>query len=172
MKASRFLTLVFTVAVAAASVIMPTGLAAADCDKIVVTGADIAEQPENTAPTRNWVLYKRAAGDGDVRTGPATPPSGSGSYELVTPTGADKATLFNFDHVGTPLADVNKIGYSTYRTAGELQQVLVQPDGTLIIVGVEEVRRGTSSTEYLTVFRSTDRGVTWARQACSARLWS
>lgn len=123
MKASRFLTLVFTVAVAAASVIMPAGLAAADCDKVVVLGTDIAEQPENTAPTRNWVLYKRNAGDGEVRTGPATPPSGGGSYELVTPTGADKATLFNFDHIGTPLADVDKIGYSTYRTAGELQQV-------------------------------------------------
>jgi hypothetical protein len=123
MKASRLLTFVFAVAVAAASVIMPTGFAAADCDKVVVTGGDIAEQAEDTPPTRNWVLYKRALGDGQVRTGPATPPSGIGSYEIVTPTGADKATLFNFDHVGTALADINKLGYATYRTAGSASQV-------------------------------------------------
>jgi hypothetical protein len=89
----------------------------------VVTGDDIAELPENTPPTRNWVLYKRAAGDGDVRTGPAAPPLGIGSYELTTPTGADKATLFNFDHAGTALADIDAIGYSTYRTTGSAQQV-------------------------------------------------
>ncbi len=123
MKASRFLTFVFAAAVAAASIIMPNGLAAAVCDKVVVTGDDIAEQAENTPPTRNWVLYKRLAGDGAVRTGPATPPSGIGSYEIVTPTGNDKATLFNFDHMGTLLSDVNRIGYSTYRTAGQDSQV-------------------------------------------------
>ena len=101
----------------------PNFAARVDCDRVVVVGTDITEQPENTPPTDNWVLYKRAAGDGDTRVGPATPPSGVGSYEMVTPTGADKATLFNFDHVGTSLADVNKIGYSTYRSTGTLQQV-------------------------------------------------
>lgn len=88
-----------------------------------VTEADIARQAENTPPTRNWVLYTRAAGNGAFRTGPATPPIGVGSLELVTPTGADKVTLFNYDHVGTPLSDIDAISYSTYRTAGELQQV-------------------------------------------------
>lgn len=119
-KITLFAVLILTVSFAAAT---PNRAALADCDRVVVTGDDIAEQPENTTPTRNWVLYKRAAGDGEVRVGPATPPSGVGSYELVTPTGADKATLFNFDHVGTSLADIDKIGYSTYRTAGSLQQV-------------------------------------------------
>ncbi|HEX7315505.1 MAG TPA: hypothetical protein VF297_16415 [Pyrinomonadaceae bacterium] len=101
----------------------PNRAALVDCDRVVVIGEDITEQAENTPPTDNWVLYKRNAGDGEVRTGPATPPSGIGSYEIVTPTGADKATLFNFDHIGTRLADIDKIGYSTYRTAGSLQQV-------------------------------------------------
>jgi hypothetical protein len=101
----------------------PNFAARVDCDRVVIVPADISEQPENTAPLKNWVLYKRNAGDGEIRLGPATPPSGVGSYELVTPTGADKATLFNFDHVGTSLADVNKIGYSTYRTAGSDPQV-------------------------------------------------
>jgi hypothetical protein len=97
--------------------------AAADCVTEIITGDDIAEQAENTPPTKNWVLYKRASGDGEVRVGPAAPPLGVGSYELVTPTGADKATLFNFQHVGTQLDDINKISYSTYRTDGALQQV-------------------------------------------------
>ena len=109
--------------VAATSLIFSTVGSAAHCETVVVTGSDITEQPENTPPTDNWVLYKRAAGDGDVRTGPAAPPAGIGSYELVTPTGADKATLFNFDHVNTQLTDVDTIGYSTYRTSGQGFQV-------------------------------------------------
>jgi len=119
-KITLFAVLILTVSFVMAT---PNRAALVDCDRVVVTGADITEQAENTPPTDNWVLYKRAAGDGEVRTGPATPPSGIGSYELVTPTGADKATLFNFDHVGTSLASIDKIGYSTYRTAGSLQQV-------------------------------------------------
>ena len=119
-KVTLFAVLILTASFVTAT---PNRAALVDCDRVVVTGEDIAEQVENTPPTRNWVLYKRAAGDGEVRTGPATPPSGVGSYELVTPTGADKATLFNFDHIGTSLSSIDKIGYSTYRTAGSAQQV-------------------------------------------------
>src|SRR5688500_18018345 len=98
--------------------------ASAATTTVVVTEADITRQAENTPPTDNWVLYTRTpASTGAFRTGPATPPLGVGSFELVTPTGADKATLFNFDHVGTDLGDVNAISYSTYRTAGSAQQV-------------------------------------------------
>ena len=39
-------------------------------NKVVVTEEDIARQPENTPPTRNWVLYTRLAGNGAFRTGP------------------------------------------------------------------------------------------------------
>jgi hypothetical protein len=91
--------------------------AAADCVKDVITESDITRQAENTPPTDNWVLYTRNAGNGAFRTGPGTPPSGVGSFETVTPTGADKVTLFNFDHVGTQLSDIDKLGYATYRAA-------------------------------------------------------
>jgi hypothetical protein len=94
------------------------------CDRVVITNDDIARQQENTPPTNNWVYYTRtAASTGTFRTGPDTPPSGVGSFEISTPTGGDKGFLFNYEHVGTRLADINKIGYSTYRTAGSLQQV-------------------------------------------------
>src|SRR5687767_2725662 len=92
-------------------------------NRVVVTEEDIARQPENTPPTRNWVLYTRLAGNGAFRTGPGMPPSGVGSLELVTPTGADKVTLFNFDHVGTELAEIDAMSYATYRTTGQGQQV-------------------------------------------------
>jgi hypothetical protein len=99
------------------------GFALAATTTVVVTEGDIARQAENTLPTKNWVLYSRNAGNGVFKIGPATPPLGVGSIELVTPTGADKVTLFNFDYVGTPLADIDEIRYATHRTAGELQQV-------------------------------------------------
>jgi hypothetical protein len=103
--------------------VTPNRAALVDCDRVVVTNEDISEQAENTAPLKNWVLYKRAAGEGEAKVGPATPPSGVGSYEITTPGGSDKAYLFNYDHIGTKLSDINQISYSTYRTAGNLQQV-------------------------------------------------
>ena len=55
--------------------------------------------------------------------GPATPPGGTGSFGMSTPANNDKATLFNYEHIGTPLSSVEAIAYSTYRTPGTLQQV-------------------------------------------------
>lgn len=85
----------------------------------VVTTDDIGTQPENTTPLNNWVFFVRAAATGAMRNGPASPPLGLGSYEIVTPTGTDKGTLFNYDHVGTPLSSITAIAYSTYRTAAD-----------------------------------------------------
>ncbi len=112
MKARKLLTTLFMVA-------LTTVIGIADvCNTVVITEDNIARQAENTPPTRNWVLYTRNAGTGNFRVGPGTPPAGIGSFETITPTGADKATLFNFDHIGTKLADINKMGYATYRTSG------------------------------------------------------
>lgn len=117
MKFSRLFVIAVIAVVAALAYINPTGQAA-DCDRIVVTEDDITRQLENTPPTDNWVLYTRNAGNGTFRTGPGTPPSGVGSLETITPTGADKVFLFNYDHVGTALADIDKMSYATYRTTG------------------------------------------------------
>jgi hypothetical protein len=88
-----------------------------------VTESDITREPENAPPASNWVLYVRNAGNGVFRTGPASPPLGTGSIELSTPTGADKVTLFNYDERGTPLSAVSSMDYATYRSAGTGQQV-------------------------------------------------
>lgn len=101
----------------------------ASCQITTVTNDDVTRQSEDTTATKNWVLYSGAAssnhmpGTGTFVTGPAQPPLGVGSLQLQTVTGTDKVYLFNFDYVGTRLADINKIGYSTYRTAGNDQQV-------------------------------------------------
>jgi hypothetical protein len=119
-KITLFAVLLLTVSFVMAT---PNRAALVDCDHVVVTGDDIVEQAENVPPANHWVLFKRNAGDGQVRVGPGTPPEGVGSYEFTTPGGSDKAYLFNYDHVGTKLSDINRIGYSTYRSAGNLQQV-------------------------------------------------
>jgi hypothetical protein len=121
MKYTRLFVIAIIAAIAAMAA-TTIGLAV-DCTRAVVVEENIARQPENTPPTKNWVLYTRNAGNGSFRSGPGTPPSGVGSFEFVTPTGADKATLFNYDHVGTALADIDKIGYATYRTSGQGSQV-------------------------------------------------
>jgi hypothetical protein len=111
-----------------------TPAAPAACDSVVVIESDIARQAENTPPTRNWVLYTRNAGNGTFRTGPGAPPSGVGSFEMVTPSpaGTDKATLFNYDHIGTKLADIDKMGYATYQSSAavpvQLPSINIQVD--------------------------------------------
>jgi len=91
---------------------------------IVVTESGITRQLENTPPTDNWVYYFRLpTSTGAFVTGPGNPPAGIGSFELNTPTDADKGTLFNYDHVQTELADITDIGYATYRRAASTDGV-------------------------------------------------
>ena len=82
---------------------------------VVVTETDISRQAEDTPPTNNWVLYTRLAGTGTFTTGPGTPPLGVGSITFVTPTPADKVQFYNYDHIGTKLADIRSMSYSTFR---------------------------------------------------------
>ena len=112
---------VLLIALAASVLAAPASAATTE----VVQEADTARQAENTAPTESWVIYTRAATPG-VATfvdGPAGQPLGDGSLELTTTPGSDKVFAFNFDHVGTALADVAEVTYDTYRSAGNLQQV-------------------------------------------------
>jgi hypothetical protein len=123
MKARLFvITLVLSIVALAVTAV---GLAEV-CKIVTVTNSDVARQLEDTTPTRNWVLYTRAGTPdtaGQFVTGPAQPPLGVGSLQLQTNTGSEKVYLFNFDYIGTRLADINRLGYSTYRNSGNDQQV-------------------------------------------------
>ena len=91
-----------------------------------VTEAEVTRQAENTPPSDDWVLYTRVGTPptaGAFVDGPADPPLGAGSLQLSTVTGGEKVFLFNYEHVGTRLADVDDVSYSTYRQAGSAQQV-------------------------------------------------
>lgn len=92
----------------------------------VVTEDDVVRQAEGSTPTGSWVLYTRAGTPASAAafvSDPAPTPEGSGSFRSITTTGANKLYLFNYDHVGTALADVTAISYSSYRystsTAGK-----------------------------------------------------
>ncbi len=92
----------------------------------VVTESEVTRQAENTPPTDNWVIYTRAGTPATAAVfvdEPATTPLGTGSLKLTTTTGSEKVYGFNYDHFGKELADVDSIGYSTYRLEGSLQQV-------------------------------------------------
>jgi hypothetical protein len=112
------------------------GGGAGSSSSIVITESDIARQIEDTPPTRSWVFYTRAAtpATGVFVSGPSTPPLGVGSFELGTALPTDKGTLFNFDHVGARLADIDAISYATYRearstaTPGQLPSINIQVD--------------------------------------------
>jgi hypothetical protein len=102
---------------------------------IVVTESDVSRQAEDTPPLRSWVFYFRSpTSTGAFVSGPGNPPLGSGSFELGTVLPTDKGTLFNYDHVGTRLADITKLAYSTYRDpastapAVQLPSINVQVD--------------------------------------------
>jgi hypothetical protein len=86
---------------------------------VVVTEDDIVRQAENTEPTNNWVLFTRTVDSvGAIEPGPGVPPVGPSSLHLTTPTSSDKVFIFNYDHIGTALADIDAMSYATYRTSG------------------------------------------------------
>lgn len=108
----------------AVTVLPALAFAAPAAQTNVITEADVARQAENTAPTKNWVVYTRptAPGTAEFRSGPGTPPAGAGSLELATTTDLDKVYAFNYDHVDTKLNEITAMGYSSYRSAGSAQQ--------------------------------------------------
>src|SRR3954451_2804565 len=69
--------------------------------------------PANLAPGGHWYTSDtRPPGTGTFEQGPATPPAGTGSFELRTPDSAAKVQLFTDLYDGTRFADVDGIGYS------------------------------------------------------------
>jgi hypothetical protein len=57
----------------------------------------------------------RPPGTGTFENGPATPPLGTGSFELRTITNPEKVQLLTDDYAGTALADIDGLSYASYR---------------------------------------------------------
>src|SRR5687768_14066744 len=88
-------------------VALGTGAAQAADSTEVVTPADLAGGDWFMADTRS-------PGTGTFENGPATPPMGTGSFEMSTPISTAKVQLFTDRYDGTALASIDGIGYSTY----------------------------------------------------------
>jgi hypothetical protein len=75
--------------------------------------------------------------------GPGTPPLGIGSLEMGTPASADKAQLFNYDHIDTALVDIEAISYATYRNSASTNPPAQYP---ALNIEVDYVGDGSSYT--------------------------
>ncbi|WP_108664538.1 hypothetical protein [Euzebya rosea] len=76
---------------------------------VVVTADDVGD---------TWFAADtRPGGTATFRNGPATPPGGTGSVELSTTVDPDKVQLLTATYDGVALADIDGIGYATYRDA-------------------------------------------------------
>jgi hypothetical protein len=84
------------------------GSAAYAASSTVVVTPDDLGSGWHTADTRS-------PGTGTFEQGPGTPPLGAGSFELQTLTNPEKVQLFTDAYDGVRLADIDGIGYSTYR---------------------------------------------------------
>ena len=103
---SRFPRLVLLLSVLLLTVTLPADTASAS-STVVVTPSDVGI---------SWFTADtRAPGTGTFVTGPATPPYGGGSFELVTSANEAKVQLLTDLYDGTRLSDIDGIGYSTYR---------------------------------------------------------
>lgn len=97
----------FVIAVFALLLALPFSAPVGADTTVVVTASDIGD---------TWFTADtRAAGSAMFRDGPAAPPAGSGSVELSTGANPDKAQLFTDAYDGVRLADIDGIGYATYR---------------------------------------------------------
>ncbi len=86
------------------------GVAHAADSTVVVNAASLSGGHWSTLDTT-------ASGIGAFKFGPATPPLGTGSYQLTTPDAPAKVRLGTDLSNGTPLTSITGIGYSTYRVA-------------------------------------------------------
>ena len=114
-------------ALAAVCALAGAGSAQAATVTDVITESDVARQAENTPPTKDWVVYKRITGTANGAAafvdGPGTPPGRTGSLNLRTPGTQDKTFVYNYEHAGEHVADLDEIAYSTWRTTGTGNQM-------------------------------------------------
>jgi hypothetical protein len=83
-------------------------------------GATGAAGTNATSDSGNWGVVSRnviGSPDIDLRSGPATPPLGKGSLELLVGNGTEKAAYGNeVDFIGTPLASITDASFGVYTT--------------------------------------------------------
>jgi len=108
---------------------------------VVLAAAPAAATASTTTETvypdsTSWQsLDTRAPGTFDFVLGPAGAPLGYGSLHLSTPDGTAKVNLGNAQLAGTPLADVDALSYSTYRSSASTGLSVQAPSLQLAVTG-------------------------------------
>ena len=113
------------------SVALPS-MASAAPTTVVVTSTDLVTGVPSPG---QFVVINQSGGHGGVGTvlGPATPPLGPGSLQLTVTGTADHWSVYNYDHIGTPLSNITALGYSTYTdngTTDPILQIEINPGNT------------------------------------------
>lgn len=101
-------------------------LATASLLSLGVVSATAADNYVTVTPQNFDAVFsnhtERAESSYQFRFGPATPPLGVGSLQLVTADSTGKQQHLEPDQQGTPLSAITGMGYSTYREQGQLLQ--------------------------------------------------
>lgn len=109
--------------------VLAPSVASASTTTTVVSSSDLVTG--SPAPGQ-FVVINQSAGGGGVGLvfGPATPPLGLGSLQMSVTGAADHWSVYNYDHLGTRLADLTALGYSTYTdntTTAPILQLEINP---------------------------------------------
>lgn len=111
MRYLKFGTAVFLAALFTFVTLTLISQAAPDDTTIVIKPSTLAAQ------SWGFLLETGATGTGDFVTGPALPPTGTGSLHLTTPDAADGILLGTNVYSGTRFSDITRLEYSAYRQA-------------------------------------------------------
>jgi hypothetical protein len=142
----------------------------------VAAGGNAVVRPGDVGT--NWLAGSRPGGASSFVTGPATTPLGVGSLQFTTADGSASAQLFNQNYIGTPLANLDALGYSTYRASSS-----TNPDVQTIALALKvdvngpNVTGGLATLIFEPVYQGgaiiTDTWQTWdAFQGGNAVWWS
>jgi hypothetical protein len=83
----------------------------------------------------NWFFDADTSnGTGEFRSGPATPPSGAGSFGMTTLTASDKSTLLTSDWLGHPLSELSAMDYWTYRDGSSTSPPYIAPSINIAVL--------------------------------------
>ncbi len=106
--------------------------AASTSTTVVVTSTDLVT---GTPSPGQFVVINQSGGSGSVGMvfGPGTPPLGLGSLQLTVIGSGDHWSVYNYDHMGTPLSAITALSYSTYTdntTTAPTLQMEINPGNT------------------------------------------
>jgi hypothetical protein len=93
---------------------VPLAAKATTATTVVVTNSDLV----SAAPSAGEFVVINQGSTASAApinvTGPATPPLGQGSLQMSVSGTSDHWSVYNYDHMGTPLSAITALSYSTY----------------------------------------------------------